>query len=481
MIRWNSIVAPLLFLCSLGVFAQKTKDDQALNEVLTPNDSVNTPYKNVIYYPEQLKHFFHSLKELSEGKRKKVNIVHIGDSHIQADFFSGRVRNLIQEQFGNGGLGFTFPYQLARTNSNNFVRYSSNSSWENRRNIFPVNGAKVGLSGIALTSSAKDAVIKVDLRDSKYAFTKVKLFTPSDDLVYSIGTADKELNFTSTVTKSNSHKIKAGESLSSIAQKYNTTVTRLKHLNKLKSANIQAGKTILVPGKKVEHTAIAASSFQPVKYEKAKNFYAFDFPDATEQFYLYAATQADQYDLNGLVLENDQAGIVYHTIGVNGARYSDYNKYPLFFSQLEGLEADLIIISLGTNEAFDRMNEESFKVEMNRFLKEVKERNPQVSILITSPPPSYFSKGVPNTVATALTNEIIINGIDQQYAIWDMYYNLGGTLGLPYLVDEQMLSKDLVHYTIKGYEYTGTLFYEGLMEVYQNYYTTETAQTNESI
>lgn len=153
----------------------------------------------------------------------------------------------------------------------------------------------------------------------------------------------------------------------------------------------------------------------------------------------------------------------------------------MFFDQLEGLEADLIIISLGTNEAFDKIDGESFKVEINRFLREVKSKNPKASILITSPPPSYFSKGVPNTVASTLANEIIINGIEQKYAIWDMYYNLGGTLGLPYLIDEQMLAKDLVHYTIKGYEYTGTLFYEGLMEVYQNYFTTETAQTNESI
>lgn len=199
-----------------------------------------------------------------------MNIVHIGDSHIQADFFSGRVRSLIQEQFGNGGLGFTFPYQLARTNSNNFVRYSSNSTWENRRNIYPVNGAKVGLSGIALSSSSKDAVIKVDLRDSKYSFTRVKLFTPTNELVYRVGTTDRDLNLTSTVVKNGSHKIKAGESLSGIAKKYNTTVAVLKKMNKLKSANIQAGKAILVPGKEVEHTAIATSVFYPVNFSKEK-------------------------------------------------------------------------------------------------------------------------------------------------------------------------------------------------------------------
>ncbi|MDM1046105.1 LysM peptidoglycan-binding domain-containing protein [Myroides sp. 1354] len=482
MMRWSNVLASLLLLVSTSVLAQQQPKDQEAFAESSVQDTLNEPYKNRIYYPEQLKHFFQSLKELSSGKRKKVNIVHIGDSHIQADFFSGRVRNLIQEQFGNGGLGFTFPYQLARTNSNNFVRYSSNSDWENRRNIYPVNGAKVGLSGIALSSNAKDAIIKVDLRDSKFAFTKVKLFTPNNELTYRVGTTDRELNLTNTtVAKTSSHKIKSGESLSGIAKKYNTTVAHLKQLNKLKSANIQAGKTLIIPTKEIERPQIATSVFHPVNYNKQKTFFAFDFPNATAQFYLYAVTQNESNDLNGLVLENDQAGIVYHTIGVNGARYSDYNKYPLFFDQLEGLEADLIILSLGTNEAFDKIDGESFKVEINRFLKEVKSKNPQASILVTSPPPSYFSKGNPNTVASTLANEIIINGVEQKYAIWDMYYNLGGTLGLPYLIDEQLLSKDLVHYTIKGYEYTGTLFFEGLMKVYQNYFSTETEQTNESI
>lgn len=481
MMKWSKIVVALL-LVNTSVWAQEQPKDQAILDAASVQDTLNEPYKNMIYYPEQLKHFFTSLKELSEGKRKKVNIVHIGDSHIQADFFSGRVRSLIQEQFGNGGLGFTFPYQLARTNSNNFVRYSSNSDWENRRNIYPVNGAKVGLSGIALSSTAKDAVIKVDLRESKFAFTKVKLFTPNNELTYRVGITDRDVNLTNTtVAKTSSHKIKSGESLSGIAKKYSTTVAHLKQLNKLKSTNIQAGKTLVIPTKEVERPKIATSIFQPVHYSKQKTCFAFDFPNATAQFYLYSEAQNTPNDINGIVLENDQAGIVYHTIGVNGARYSDYNKYPLFFDQLEGLEADLVIISMGTNEAFDKIDGESFKTEINRFLKEVKSKNPQASILVTSPPPSYFSKGNPNTVASTLANEIIINGVDQKYAIWDMYYNLGGTLGLPYLIEEQMLAKDLVHYTIKGYEYTGTLFYEGLMKVYQNYYSTETEQTNESI
>ena len=43
------------------------------------------------------------------------------------------------------------------------------------------------------------------------------------------------------------HKIRNGESLSSIAKKYHTTVTKLKELNGLKNNNIRAGQSIKVP------------------------------------------------------------------------------------------------------------------------------------------------------------------------------------------------------------------------------------------
>jgi membrane-bound lytic murein transglycosylase D len=44
------------------------------------------------------------------------------------------------------------------------------------------------------------------------------------------------------------HKIRSGESLSTIAKKYRTTVTKLKELNGMKSNNIRAGQSIKVPG-----------------------------------------------------------------------------------------------------------------------------------------------------------------------------------------------------------------------------------------
>lgn len=53
-------------------------------------------------------------------------IVHIGDSHIQADFFSGKIRELLQDHYGNAGIGLVFPFK--QINTNGPKSYSSLSS-----------------------------------------------------------------------------------------------------------------------------------------------------------------------------------------------------------------------------------------------------------------------------------------------------------------------------------------------------------------
>lgn len=64
---------------------------------------------------EPLEPFFAALDDLAAGKIKNVNILQLGDSHTAGDGFSGRLRTLLQEKFGNGGRGMLppgepFPY-----------------------------------------------------------------------------------------------------------------------------------------------------------------------------------------------------------------------------------------------------------------------------------------------------------------------------------------------------------------------------------
>ncbi|WP_158209145.1 LysM peptidoglycan-binding domain-containing protein [Myroides phaeus] len=455
--------------CGFNLFAQDQAPTSTDNSEVVDSDSNNGMIKNKVYYPEQLNSFFTKLGKLKGSKNKKVNIVHIGDSHIQADFFSGRMRSLLQDKFGNGGLGFAFPYKLAKTNGNSLVRYSSNAEWSSYRNIFPVKGANVGLSGIALSTENKDLVIELSVRDASYGFSRMKVFTPKNDESLKVGTTREKVFLESSAPKKISHQIKSGESLSSIARKYNTTIPEIKKANSMKNNVIHAGKKLSIPTKEREAVSVSKSVFNELSGKKEDVFHTFELGQELDRIYFYSNKQAEAYDLNGVVLENDKSGVLYHTIGVNGARFSDYLKYNLFFEQLKGLEADLIIVSMGTNESFDRMDSKDFQDQVNAFLAKVKQVAPNASVLLTTPPPSYFSKNTPNTVASALANEIIISGIKGKYAVWDTYYNLGGSLALASLRDEGLLSKDLVHYSVKGYNYTGDLFYEALMDAYNQF------------
>lgn len=473
MIRYKS----LLFI--VGLLWNWTSTAQIADKQTSITDSVvqdSVEIKNQIYYPAQLKRFFTKLEKLEKTKQGKVNIVHIGDSHIQADFFSGKMRDLLQSKYGNGGWGLTFPYKLAKTNGTAVVRYSSNVDWENRRNIFPVASANVGLSGIALSTSQKNFVIEMNVRNKEeYGFSKMRVFTPSSKSQYEVGTTAKKIEYEEVSKNKVSHKVKQGETLSGIARKYGTTVKNIQSLSNLKGTNIGIGKTLVVK-ETVERKIITKGSgdFTPLKATKFDGYTEYKFASPQDKLYFYPDQDSDLYELNGIYVENDKPGVVYSTIGVNGARYSDFNKYDLFFEQLKGLQPDLIIVSMGTNESFDRMSGSDFGAQVKLFMNKVKAQYPNVDFLLTTPPPSYFSKGTPNLVATELTNELIISGIKGKYAIWDLYYSLGGSLGLPKLQEEGMLSKDLVHYTVKGYDYSGALFFDALVEAYLEFKQKET-------
>ncbi|MHC5202592.1 LysM peptidoglycan-binding domain-containing protein [Myroides sp. LJL119] len=482
----NKIVYIITFiLCVNTSWAYNQARELTLKDSLSGDqkysEMLDSTGNQMIYHWENLSHFWQKLHQVDSLKQGKVNIVHIGDSHIQADFFTGRMRELLQDRFGNAGLGFAFPYKLARTNGNTSVKYSSNVTWDSYRNIFPVNGANVGLSGIALSTNQKTPVIELSVDSDQYRFTRVKVFTPETQQVFNLGTSAKKIALSSGTPMKITHKIKSGESLSLIARKYHVSISDIKKLNNLRGDNIVAGKNLFIPSKQTQPVEIDLSEFSSEQAVFKDGFFDFNLDREVSQIYFYPNQNLDLYDLNGIVLENQNPGIVYHSIGVNGARYSDYTKYPLFFEQLKGLEPDLIIISMGTNESFDKMDSEEFKNQVNEFLQVLKSTNPQVDVLITSPPPSYFGRNKPNTLVTGLSNQLIVNSIENSYAIWDLYYNLGGTLGLKSLQEKGYLAKDLVHYTVKGYQYSADLFYQALMHTYTQLFQNKHNSLDESI
>ena len=142
---------------------------------------------------------------------------------------------------------------------------------------------------------------------------------------------------------------------------------------------------------------------------------------------LLPIVKSSNFALNGIVLENDQNGIIYHAIGVNGARFSDYNKCSLFFDQIQALQPDLIIVSLGTNEAFWKALGRNYDKQVENFIAQIREHYGNCPILLTSPPPSLFKKKLTNPYCEQYTHVLIDNSVKKNYGVFDMYNVLGGS------------------------------------------------------
>ncbi|RYZ83587.1 MAG: peptidoglycan-binding protein, partial [Proteobacteria bacterium] len=161
----------------------------------------------------------------------------------------------------------------------------------------------------------------------------------------------------------------------------------------------------------------------------------------------------------------------YHSIGVNGAKFSDFNKYPSFFQELKALQPDLLILSFGTNESFDKMTGEAFMAQLDAFVSGVKKQNPQAEILILTPPPSLFKRRFPNTFAADYSQRIIDSNASKNYASWDLYSQLGGLYGVGRNAGRGLIGGDRVHYTNAGYEKMGKLLTEAILQGYQDFKT----------
>lgn len=96
----NSILG-LLFLLTSSVFAQEVDSTFVVIDS-TIVDSVEVTFdKNDIQNTSALVAFYERLYQLEQTKQGNLNIVHIGDSHIQADLFTAQMRNKMQDSFGN--------------------------------------------------------------------------------------------------------------------------------------------------------------------------------------------------------------------------------------------------------------------------------------------------------------------------------------------------------------------------------------------
>jgi len=357
--------------------------------------------------------FFEKLMQLEQSKDRKVVIVHIGDSHLQADHYPGVLRTNLQKQFGNAGRGLVAPFKVGRTNEPSNYKSSSNTKWQARRIVNEKDSLPIGISGLSIKNDdAKSSLMLTTFNKDglDYSFNKITLFHQKGLQHYSFNVCDSLSCF---------------------------------------QAAIDAHKDTL-------------TEFTTIKVKPA-NCVIFNIDN---QDTLFAKTAL----IYGLLLENEQPGILYNNIGINGAEYRHYNKNFKLQSQMALLNPDLIIISLGTNEAYaPKYNSTDFYKQVDSLIANLKVMNPDATFIITTPGDSNKGRKYKNPNNLKAANTLIDYCKQHGLAYWNWFNIMGGTGVINKWALKGLTSKDKLHLSRKGYEIQGALLHAAILKAYQEY------------
>lgn len=180
----------------------------------------------------------------------------------------------------------------------------------------------------------------------------------------------------------------------------------------------------------------------------------------------------------GEAMQRDFGTISYTDVGINGAFCITFTR-PDRVDKIADLHPDLLILSFGTNESHNRRyNSMTHYKQMDDLVRMLRERLPEVPMLMTTPPGSYESfrqsrrrrtyKINPRTDRTVQTIRRYAD--DNGLAVWDLYNVAGGVRRACLNWQEAGLMRpDHVHYLPEGYRLQGEMLYQALLKAYNDY------------
>jgi lysophospholipase L1-like esterase len=170
--------------------------------------------------------------------------------------------------------------------------------------------------------------------------------------------------------------------------------------------------------------------------------------------------------------------VSYVDMGVNGATCITFT-HPERVEQIAALRPELLILSFGTNESYNRRyNAAAHYRQIDELVNLLRQAMPDVPILLTTPPGSYDrfrrrgrrTRYAVNPRVQAAADVIRRYAGDHQLAVWDMFAAVGGDKrACVNWTDAKLMRPDHVHFLPEGYALQGDLLYEAFIKAYNRY------------
>jgi len=355
--------------------------------------------------------FYEKLMNVVSTKKGKLNIYHIGGSHIQADIYTHDVRTNLQTKWPEltGERGWVFPFDLAQTNNPGNYEFSSPNKWRGLRSVNhkpSKYGIDYGLLGAMIT--CPDSVITIkfeyDRTIVKPPFNHVRIFHNIGDFPYWMHFGGDEL-LVMNVTN-----------------------------------NPELGYS---------------------------DIYLTDAIDSLNIQFQRKGALAPELEIYGFILMNDDPGISFTSIGINGAGLYTYLGNKRFGEQLKSYPPDFFAFAVGTNDGnttFTKFNPEVYKRNLEKVMQMALRANPDCALLLTVPNDSYYRRRYLNkNIARERT---VIRELAEEYnmAVWDMYGIMGELGSSKTWKINKLMRSDMIHFTHDGYHFKGDLYYDAFLK-----------------
>jgi lysophospholipase L1-like esterase len=379
---------------------------------------------NPIVDPQHAMDSFYASLARTDAKQPGAltRVTHYGDSPITNDGITATVRRLLQTRFGDAGHGFILMDRPWAWYGHQAITYASGGGWDNN----PMMGGKVGdgmfgLGGVSFDASGA----------GKYA-----RFAPATEG-------------------------ETGKSFSRMDVYYLQQEGGGQFTVSVNGANSQTVSTVGTPGR--------------------SGFFELKAPQAGANTFEVRSAGGD-VRLFGAVLENDGPGVVYDSLGVNGAYaglLATVMNEEHWREQLQHRKPDLVVINYGTNESQyasqDQM--ERYEKDLREVIRRVRAALPTASILVLSPM-DRGQRAAGGKIVTKPSIPMIVEmqrrvALETGCAFFDTFKAMGGegTMAKWYAGagKNHFVGGDLTHPTAEGAEIVGRLIYEALNDGYAKY------------
>lgn len=379
----------LLYFHSFEVKSQSPFIRYDLNRIVLPKDST---------YWKVLAEDIYKAKSSNQGK---LTFLHIGDSHIQGDYFTGEVRKDFFQflQVDARSRGITFPYHLARTNGSDEIISSSTGCLE-YRSVRKAPKIFYTLTGYKILSCDTLNVIKI--RDtSSFKFNQVYVFH---------------------------------------------SPTRL--------------ETLSINGNTANQDQILGDSVQV-------SVFMIEKPVSETQLLVRRKNLSEKFCIYGFYLLSNENQITYNNVGINGATFGTFLQLQGWKEMLAFLKPECIVFSYGTNDAINRgLDTSLIKSQIIQCIQRVKMILPNTPVIFTTPGDHLLNRKVINPRIAVIGNLIKKTAIDYDCAYWDFNEVMGGAGSIREWYKNQLVFRDWVHLSKKGYRLQGDLFFEALSDMF---------------